>query len=319
MYSKEVNLNWLVIVNEKAGNGNAGKLWANTKSKLLDAKICFTAKFTVAPHQTRLLALNALNQGYNGIIVYGGDGTVSDTAAALSTLEEKPLLAFIPTGSGNDWIKSIGFLSPSIDSSISAIVMGNVKSVDTGLCSWESGSKFFLNSAGIGFDAFVLRNAISIRKFLPLGSSIYLVTMIASALFPPHWRGTISSEGENIYKGDYFSLTIGIGKYSGGGMILAPDAEPDDGLFDGLIISPLNFFTILKCFPKIFNGTLATQKQATAIKGKIIEIEVEANSKSSIILEVDGEIVKLPKNLKKISFSTVQSNLKVIAPNQGNQ
>lgn len=310
-------MNWLVIVNKKAGNGNAGKLWANTKDKLLDAKINFTTKLTESPHQTKLLALNALNQGFLGIIVYGGDGTVSDTAAAISTLEEKPLLAFIPTGSGNDWIKSIGFTSPSIDSSISAIVKGNIKSVDTGMCSWENGSKFFLNSAGIGFDAFVLKNAISLRKFIPLGSSIYLVTMIASALLPPHWRGVISSDRKDVYKGDYFSLTVGIGKYSGGGMILAPDAEPDDGLFDGLIISPLNFFSILKCFPKIFNGTLASQKQATATRGKTIE--VEADSKSSIILEVDGEIVTLPKNLKKISFSTTRHNLKVIAPNLGNQ
>lgn len=308
-------MNWLVIVNKKAGNGNAGKLWASTKEKLLNAKITFTAKLTESPHQTKLLALNALNQGFNGIIVYGGDGTVSDTAAAISTLEEKPLLAFIPTGSRNDWIKSIGFTSPSIDSSISAIVTRNIKSVDTGMCSWKNGSKFFLNSAGIGFDAFVLKNAISLRKFIPLGSSIYLVTMVASALLPPHWRGTISSDSKDIYKGDYFSLTVGIGKYSGGGMILAPDAEPDDGLFDGLIISPLNFFSILKCFPKIFNGTLASQKQATAIRGK--SIEVEADSKSSIILEVDGEIVKLPKDLKKISFSTVHHNIKVIAPNEG--
>ena len=145
-------MNWLVIVNKKAGNGNAGKLWASTKEKLLNAKITFTAKLTESPHQTKLLALNALNQGFNGIIVYGGDGTVSDTAAAISTLEEKPLLAFIPTGSRNDWIKSIGFTSPSIDSSISAIVTRNIKSVDTGMCSWKNGSKFFLNITTVAAD-----------------------------------------------------------------------------------------------------------------------------------------------------------------------
>ena len=139
-----------------------GKVVMNRKKAVTNQQINSIVPNTeiINPHFGYYLLVSM----YDTLRVYGGDGTVSDTAAAISTLEEKPLLAFIPTGSGNDWIKSIGFTSTSIDSSISAIVTGNIKSVDTGMCSWENGSKFFLNSAGIGFDAFVLKNAISVSS-----------------------------------------------------------------------------------------------------------------------------------------------------------
>jgi diacylglycerol kinase (ATP) len=64
--------------------------------------------------------------------VYGGDGTVSDAAAAVSSLKNKPVVAFLPAGSGNDWIKSLGFKNATVASCVAAMAKGATKQVDTG-------------------------------------------------------------------------------------------------------------------------------------------------------------------------------------------
>lgn len=305
-------MNWLVIVNKRAGGGSAGRLWLNTESSLSDAGIRFTAKFTEAPAQTRLLASNATNLGFDGIIVFGGDGTVSDAAAAISTLEIKPVLAFLPAGSGNDWIRSVGFNPPSIDACIKAISAENTKLIDAGMCRWPGGSRFFINSAGIGFDALVLKRATSFRKFFPFGKISYLFILTASAFLPPHWRALISCDGLPFYKGDYLTLTIGVGRYSGGGMQLSPLAVSDDGVLDTVVLAPMNFFTIAAQLPKLFNGTLHTTKWASSAQGKIIRVEPE--KAGSFVLELDGEIVIPGKNSAFIELVSLPESLTVIVP-----
>ncbi len=305
-------MNWLVIVNFKAGGGSAKKLWIAAEKSLVSAGILFSVKFTEAPAQTRLIASNALNLGYNGIIVFGGDGTVSDAAAAISSNEKKPVLAFLPAGSGNDWIRSIGFTIPSIDSCVKAIAAEETRIVDAGMCAWPGGSRFFLNSAGVGFDALVLRRTIASRRFLPFGKFSYLLNLGVSALFPPHWRATISCDGKPFYKGDYLTLTTGVGRYSGGGMQLSPAAVSDDGLLDSVILSPMNFFTIAKQINRLFDGTLHKIKWATSARGTVIRIE--PNKAGSLVLELDGEVVIPGKDSEYIELVSLKNELTVIAP-----
>ncbi len=305
-------MNWLVIVNKKAGGGAAGKLWSQTKTALDTASIKFTPKFTEAPAQTRLLASNALNLGYSGIIIFGGDGTVSDAAAALNGFSEKPVIAFLPAGSGNDWIRSVGFNPATMESCIQAIKAGNTKIVDAGMCRWPDGQHFFLNSAGFGFDALVLKRATTLRKFLPFSKMNYLLTLALSALIPPHWRATFSCDGKPFYKGDYLTHTTGVGRYSGGGMQLSPTAVADDGLLDSVVLSPMNFFTITKHLTSLFDGTLHKTQYATSAQGTSIKIEPE--KPGALVLELDGEIVIPGTDAKYIELISLPNNLRVITP-----
>lgn len=305
-------MKWLVIVNKKAGGGSAGKLWINTENSLIAAGIDYTARFTEAPAQTRLIASNALNRGFNGIAVFGGDGTISDAAAAISPMEIKPVLAFLPAGSGNDWMRSIGCNPFSMNSCIKAIAAEKTKLIDSGMCVWPGGSRFFLNSAGVGFDALVLKRTIALRRFLPFNQLGYLLTLAVSALFPPHWRATLYCDGKPFYKGDYLTLTTGVGRYSGGGMLLSPSAIPDDGYLDALCLSPMNFFSIAGSFSKLFDGTLHETKWATGVRGRVIRIEPA--TAGSIVLELDGEVVIPGVDANYIEFISKPADLLVIAP-----
>ncbi|MCD4708887.1 MAG: hypothetical protein K8S62_14240 [Candidatus Sabulitectum sp.] len=303
-------MKWLVIVNKKAGGGSAGGLWISTENSLIAAGIDYTARFTEAPAQTRLIASNALNFGFDGIAVFGGDGTISDAAAAISPMIEKPVLAFLPAGSGNDWMRSMGCVPVSMDSCIKAIASEKTKLIDSGMCVWPGGSRFFLNSAGVGFDALVLKRTVAGRRFLPFNQPGYLLTLAVSALFPPHWRATVYCDGKPFYKGDYLTITTGVGRYSGGGMLLSPCAAPDDGFLDTLCLSPMNFFSIAGNFSRIFDGTLHKTKWATGARGKVIRIEHA--TESSIILELDGEIVVPGVSPDYIEFISRPEDLLVI-------
>lgn len=305
-------MNWLVIVNRMAGGGSAAKLWVKAEASLKAAGVTFTAKFTEAPAQTRLLSSNALNMGYDGVIAFGGDGTVSDAAAAIHPLRSKPILAFLPAGSGNDWIHSVGFDPVSIESCVEAIAEEKTVCVDAGMCKWPGGSRFFLNSAGVGFDALVLKRTDNSRRFLPFGKMNYLFVLAVSSFFPPHWRGEISCDGKPVYSGDYLTLTTGVGRFSGGGMQLSPSAVPDDGLLDCVVVSPMSFFTIVKHVTRLFDGTLLDTKWATSARGTVVRIEPERAG--SLILELDGEIVVPGKNAGYIELVSLPENLKVIAP-----
>lgn len=307
-------MKWLAIVNPKAGGGSAGRSWPCTETMLKKSGIRFAVRFTRAPEQTRLLASNSINLGFDGVIVYGGDGTLSDTAAALSSLSEKPVLAALPAGSGNDWIRSIGFNPGTIDSCIKAIRGEKTKLVDSGECIWPGGSKFFLNSAGVGFDALVARRAFSFRKLFPFGKTSYLLVLAFSALFPPHWRATISSDGKPVYRGDYLTLTSGVGAYSGGGMLLSPSAVSDDGFLDTVILSPMNFFTIARQITKLFDGTLQESKLATSLRGSVIRIEPARTS--SLVLELDGDVVVPGKDTEYIELVSKPADLRVIVPSE---
>ncbi|OPX30476.1 MAG: hypothetical protein B1H09_04785 [Gemmatimonadaceae bacterium 4484_173] len=305
-------MNWMVIVNTKAGGGSAGRMWKHSQASLTAAGIEFTAKFTEAPAQTRLLAANASSSGFDGVAVYGGDGTVSDAAAAISTLENKPVLAFLPAGSGNDWFRSLGFENATVEDCAAAMAEGVTRRVDTGLCLWPGGRRFFLNSAGVGFDALVLRRAVNSRRFLPFGSMSYLLSLAASAVFPPRWKATVSCDGKPFYKGDYLTITTGIGRYSGGGMQLSPAVEPDDGLLDSAVVSPMNFFGIAAHISNLYDGTLLDTKYATAARGSIIRIE--PFKPGSILLELDGEVVEPDADSEYIELVSKPSDLTVIVP-----
>ncbi len=305
-------MNWMVIVNAMAGGGKAGRMWKTAEAVLTSTGIRFTPRFTEAPAQTRLLASNASDLGFDGVAVYGGDGTVSDAAAAISSLENKPVLASLPAGSGNDWIKSLGFENATVEDCAAAIAEGTTKQVDTGLCVWPGNRKFFLNSAGVGFDALVLKRAVNTRRLLPLGGLNYLLTLAVSAVIPPSWKATIFCDEKPFYKGDYLTITTGIGRYSGGGMQLSPSAIPDDGLFDSVVISPMSFFAIAKHMSKLYDGTILSTEFTTAARGSVIRIE--PFTAGSALIELDGEIVDPGEKAEFIELVSKPSDLTVVIP-----
>jgi diacylglycerol kinase family enzyme len=270
--------------------------------------IPFEPVFTSCPERTAELAASSLKDGFHGLAVYGGDGTLSTAASALCSMDRPPVLAQIPSGSGNDWIRSIG-IPQSLSGALRLIKEGCTRRVDTGICLADGEPRFFLNSAGLGFDAYVLRRTLALRRVLPLGKSGYLISLGASAVSPPVWRALLSSRETELLSGEYFTLTLGVGRYSGGGMSLSPSAVPDDGLLDAVWILPVGFRTIAANISRVFDGTLMEMPQARSHRAETFRVE----PRGEVLMELDGEFQTFPSPPAEIVFRT-GPGLTVIAP-----
>lgn len=298
-------------MNPKAGGGSAGKHWPVVAKSLSEHGLAFSPLFTDSPGTTRELVAGICREGAHGVAVYGGDGTLSDTAAILSREKDGPVLAVLPAGSGNDWARAIGFAHPSISAAVDSMIQFNVKSLDTAFAEWDGGRKHFLNSAGAGLDAIVLRRALRSRRFIPVPKLSYLLALAFSALIPPVRYARFSSQTGEYYSGGYTTFTAGVGCYSGGGMRLSPTALPDDGMLDGLCLTPLNFFTVAGNLKRIFDGTLHTTRWAKLARSPFLRMDVLRDS--SITLELDGEPVDV-QGSSWLRLVTVPDSLKVIIP-----
>ncbi len=301
---------WRVIVNPAAAGGRAGRRWPSARTLLSSLGISFEEVFTCCPRNTAELAASSRADGFDGLAVYGGDGTLSTAASALCSMDTPPVLAQIPSGTGNDWIRSLG-IPQSISGAVRLMKMGFTRRVDTGICLADGESRFFLNSAGMGFDAFVLRRTLALRKILPMGKSGYLISLGVSALSPPVWRALISSRGVELLSGEYFTLTLGVGRYSGGGMSLSPGAVPDDGLLDAVWILPVGFSTIAANIPRVFDGSLMELPQARSHRAETFRVE----PRGELLMELDGELQTFPSPPVEIVFRT-GPGLRVIAPEE---
>lgn len=297
-----------MIVNPAASGGRAGRQWPESSRMLRSIGLDHTVVFTEGPSMTRELALSASAEGLGGLVVFGGDGTLSTAASAVSCLPSPPVLAQIPAGSGNDWIRSLG-IPQGIREAALLIKRGVTGVVDSGLFRGCGREALFMNSAGIGFDALVLRRTLSLRRLVPLGKSGYLLSLAASALFPPVWRASIATGADTLHDGSYFTLTIGVGRYSGGGMSLSPTAVPDDGLLDAVWILPVGFPTILKNLPRVFDGTLMELAQARSRRASSFSVEPSGE----LLLELDGEFQKMPLEPGKLVFEN-GPGFRVIVP-----
>ncbi|PIE53279.1 hypothetical protein CSA37_02195 [Candidatus Fermentibacteria bacterium] len=311
LWKENTFVNWDILINPSACAGSAGRHWPSVKEELSSREITFTAHFTDAPERTRSIIADIASRGARAVAVYGGDGTLSDAAAVLSSLPSPPALAVLPAGSGNDWARSIGLEHPDITSALEVMKNYSISLVDTAAAVWENGSRFFLNSSGIGLDAIVLHRALTMRKYIPLPKLSYILSLAGSAVKPPVLNGRFTVDGEEFFSGSFLTFTVGVGSYSGGGMRLSPAAKPDDGLLDGLCLTEMGLLTIMRNLGRVFDGTLHSTEWAKPAQGKVLRFE--NSNPGSFLLEADGEPVPIG-NSRWLELHVKPESLRVVTP-----
>jgi diacylglycerol kinase family enzyme len=193
----------------------------------------------------------------------------------------------IAVGTGNDWGKMFG-IPHSYEESIRIIRNRKVRPQDVGIVEYFNGNqkeqRYFLNIAGMGFDALVVQRTNRQKELGKSGKAIYLINLLKSLLIYRTTHIEITVDGKNLSR-DIFTISVGIGRYSGGGMLQTPHAIPDDGLFDITIIKKIGKGDILLSLKKLYDGTILKHRKIEGYKAKNIEIE----SNRLIYVEADGE------------------------------
>ena len=287
------NNKWFAIVNPKAGKGKAVTDWPRISWMLTDAGIEFDHVFTQKKYHAIELTVRAIRQGYRRIISVGGDGTLNEIVNGIYIQKEVAttdiLLAMMPLGIGNDWIRMYG-IPRTYSDAVEAIKHSRSFLQDVGLVKFYEAKvhhqRYFANAVGIGFDGYV---AIGFNKLKEAGKKskwLYIISMIKSVLAYRATKVSLRIDNE-MHSDEIYSITLGIGKYNGGGMIQLPNAIANDGLFDLTLIRKISGLNVLWNMPILYNGKIHKHSKITGHRGRNVTI----HSLPQIPIEVDGESV----------------------------
>jgi YegS/Rv2252/BmrU family lipid kinase len=288
-----VNLkqNWLVVVNPNAGRSKGKKDWNTIIGLLAKYGIEFDAQLTQTRRHAILLTQEGIKNGYRKIIVVGGDGTMNEVVNGVFTQKECPTtditLAMVMVGTGNDWGKLFG-IHPDYEQAITIIAEHKIRLQDIGIVDYYHGttreSRYFINIAGLGFDAVVVKRTNIQKDKGHKGKLIYFVNLLRSLLSYKHTVTSVEIDGNKL-QDDIFTISIGIGRFSGGGMMQTPNAIPDDGLFDITIIKKIRKGEVIRSLKMLYDGSILEHPKIQGFMGKDILID----SDPLIHLEADGE------------------------------
>lgn len=301
---------WLIIVNPNAGCRQGIKDWEIIESAIqksaIKGKICFTEyKF----HAVELVKENAA-EGYRKIIAVGGDGTINEIVNGIYAFSPNKVNEFtvgvIPIGTGNDWCKMFG-IPNDYNEALQVIEKGNSIMQDVGYVEYKEDDKaiqrYFVNVAGLGFDAIVLKKANEEKEKGRFGKFLYFKNILSN-LMKFNYLPTEISLNNDIRKVDLFSMNIGICKYSGNGMMQVPNAIADDGLFDVTVIKRMSKFDVMLNVKNLYDGSFIKNKHVETHRTSAITI----NGTKKLRLEVDGEYI----GIAPFKFSILEKALRII-------
>lgn len=297
---------WFIVVNPHAGSGRTAKEWGKIEKSLKDRDIRYEYRLTDCKYHATEIVLSASREGFRRFVAVGGDGTIhevldgimlfrdsflsSDCAAADNAIPSLSdfTLAVIPVGSGNDWIRGHN-VPDDIEQTLDLIKTESFSMQDVVKVTSDSGVSYMVNIGGVGFDARVCERVNRKKDMGKRGRMLYVWSLVYN-LF--HYKSVplqVNMDGKTIYSGLCFSIAVGTGKYSGGGLRQTPLAVSDDGFADVTVIPPLPFLKIMCKVRRLFDGTFHKVKELTL--GRFVTLEVRPLSEKTEIVEVDGEIV----------------------------
>lgn len=265
------------IVNPVAGGGKAKEKFEELCS-LLDSKGAgYGCALTEKAGESAYLAEKAYADGERYIVAVGGDGTVSEIAGALGDKDDV-IMGICPFGTGNDFAGALG-LSSDPAKAAETIIGGSPRPVDLGY----AGECAFINVLGLGFDVDVVINTerykAKYRGMIP-----YLLGIMRSMFRLSGVDMKITADGREFGLSALI-VAVANGPRFGGGMSVAPDADPSDGYFDVCIIKKIGFFRFLTLLPLFVKGKHTDKKPVMYFKAKEIGISCERSP-----LEIDGEL-----------------------------
>jgi len=288
---KALPIKWFVILNPHAGSGRGKKDQAEILKKLAKADFHFELAISEFPKHIIQLTIDAIEKGFRKLIIAGGDGSLNEAVNGIFQQTVCPpediTVGMIPVGTGNDWIKTFG-IPNYYKEAIKILKQEKVMRQDIGRITFteNDGAKicYFANMAGFGFDAMVAAKTNLLKNKGRSGISLYLQALGSSFLNYQTAKTKIIIDGLEINE-LIFSVSIGIGKYNGGGMMQAPGAVPDNGLFQVTIIREIGLFGILRNLAGLYSGKFVNDYRVSTYNAQNISI----SSVRNIAGEADGE------------------------------
>ena len=280
---------FLAIINPAAGGGKSAKLAGETLAQLRASGLQIDAITTTGRGHAIDLAAEAYAQGYRKFIAVGGDGTAHEILNGLfarAKAQERISLGFLPLGTGNSFLRD--FSANGADASFRALLANSTRPVDLVRLTHRSGEIYSLNILSLGFTADV--GALTNRYFKPLGQLGYLLGIFirVAQLRRRSFKLRCDDDADWDERRALF-LTFNNSKYTGGKMLIAPDADSADGYIEFVRWGPIGRLSLLRTLPRLYDGSHTKHPLASRRAVR----HVEFNLPVPVDVLIDGEISTL--------------------------
>lgn len=304
---------WHIIINPSAGNGKAGQQIPAIKSALEKAGLPYKMHLSERGWHCAELAQTAIENGARKIVAVGGDGTGHEIMNGIFNQKSVPTsditFGFIPIGTGNDWVKTHK-IPRNIEQNIAILKAEKTTFQDIGLVDYltednQVAQRYFLNVAGMAYDGFVAK--ISNQERRKVTSALHYYLLIFKCLFKYTTKhGRLILEDKTIEQ-KFYTINVGLCRYSGGGMQFTPHAVPNDGFFAVTGVKAMSRLGVLFATAFLY-GHIGKHPKAYLTKSKTVKVEPMHDGET--LLELDGEFVgKAP-----VTFTLLEKSLKIVVP-----
>ena len=280
------------IVNPKSAMGSTGREWPRIKDMARERLGPFLSYLTTGPGEATVLTRKALLDGAEIVVCVGGDGTLNEVVNGFinedGSISPEAMLGFIPRGTGCDFVKTVP-IPKEPDKALDLILGMRADPIDLGRLRYRDhdGScayKYFHNIISFGLGGEVDERVNRTTKMLGGFISFIWATLISILIYDKK-RIRLKVDDGFERKFTTWNVVVANGQYHGGGMLVAPEAMVDDGLFHVTVIGDLTVPEVFRHLPKLYNGKIFQIEKVSSFTGK----RVEAHSDEQVLLDVDGE------------------------------
>ena len=282
-----------IIINPKSGKRAFRRQRIYLWKLLRKRREPFVYRVTKYAEHAIELARELVERGCDEILVLGGDGTLSEVINGIMRAdipeEQRAQICFglMPRGTGNDWGRFWG-LTKDYKKSLDRFFNGKKQPLDIGCITyWRNGivhHRYFINSVGFGVDSLTCQWATTLKYYIGSHHVNYFFALLAAICAHKSQKIELIVDGKTIVNDMLFTMNIGNGPFSGGGIKQNPDADPRDGVFHSIFVRTPTFLQVLKAIPRLFNGRLTDLNFVHTFVGK----EVEVNTRKHLMFEADG-------------------------------
>lgn len=273
----------LLILNPHAAAGRADALADRIVEELGRVAEVQTLLSAGPGHATRLVA-DADLAAVDAVVAAGGDGTLFEVLNGLydNGISSRPPLGVLPVGTGNAFARDLGLEPGDWKKGIELIGAGKTRAFDVGRVESAEGSYHFLNIVGAGLPVDAMLTA---EKLKFVGRGAYTLATLWRAMQLKTYELDLRLDGQAVRRESMF-IEISNTRFTGTSFLIAPGAEPDDGLFDITLVRRLGRARLLRLFPTIYKGEHIRYEEVKTYRAREIRIEGPAG----MPLAPDGEM-----------------------------
>lgn len=248
-------------------------------------------------------AVQAVAEKYDLIIAAGGDGTINQVVNGMLKgnlpANQLPMLSILPAGSGNDFARTVN-ITLRLDELRERLSNATAKLIDVGSVRFQKDSvqshSYFINVASAGMGPDVLNKMTLGKK--RFGSAVAYYAAILSTFFSYRCMQVIIQAPDWKWSNKLRTLAIGNGKFFGHGLCIAPEANPDDGIFSAFVCGSVSVLDFIR-----YTSTLKNSRKVSHPKIEYKKVEsLDLTAESPCRIEADGELLGfLPAHIEVLS------------------